>query len=288
MNNNNPTIATTGARHFVVLTLVGIAICLTFASSVQAEADLQITAMSLQGQGRQGTCNKVSMTVKNFGDEFTGNATLDIALITYTTGNSNLNRVTKSLYISPLQPNGQSSFTIDDVEFKASGQMTIQGLVDSTNETPEGQNENNNSRTANVNVSGTCVTQTPNIPTPTNQGCDIEATFVAPSGTTVPPNQAYTYQVRFTNKGTSNCDAFKVKLVRTNNTTCSGYGSQVGGSRNWQSIGTLGRNANTTANFSEAKTPRGGKACLYLGYSPHNYSDTNNSNHRPKKAISYQ
>ncbi len=252
-----------------------------------AAADLQITAMSVQGQAKVGTCNTVSMTVRNFGDTFTGNATLDIALITYPSGTPNLNRVTKNLFISPMQPGAQTSFTISDVEFKVAGTATIQGLVDSTQETPE-SNENNNSRLATANVSGNCYTPPPTTPPPTNQGCDIEATFLQPSGSSVPGGTSYTYQVRFTNQGTASCDAFKVKLMRYNNTYCGGYGSQVGGSRNWQAVPSVGRNQSHTASFPQAKTPKKGKACLSLGYSPNNYSDANNANHRPKKVVTYQ
>jgi hypothetical protein len=266
------------------LAIVGL-VCAAIAPSVHAQADLQITAMALQGQAQVGSCNKVTMTVRNFGNEFTGNATLDIALITFPSNTPNQNRASKSLFISPLQPGAQSSFTIDNVEFLAAGAATIQGVADSTEETDE-SNENNNTRNASANVSGSCYTPPP--PPPTNQNCDIEATFSHPSGNTVPGNQSYTYQVTFTNKGTSTCNGFKVKLVRTNSTTCGGYGSQVGGSRAWQTIDALKRNTSATGSFTERKSPAKGTACLYLGYSPNNYSDANNVNHRPKKVITYQ
>jgi len=268
-----------------LLAIVGLATVALSASPAHALADLRITAMTVQGTARVGTCNKVSMTVRNDGDAFTGNATLDIALYTFPSATPSQNRVTKTLFISPMQPGAQVTFPINNVEFKAAGQATLQAVVDSTSETEE-SSEGNNGRTTTTNVSGSCNAPPPRQP-PSNKDCDIEAIFTAPSGSSVTGNQPYTYQVRFTNKGVQACDAFKVKLMRYNNTTCSGYGSQIGGSRNWQSVGSLRRNGSTTASFTEKKTPGRAKACLQLGYSPNNYSDANNQNHRPKKVISY-
>ena len=120
-----------------------------------AAADLEITAMSVQGTPRVGACNTVSMTVRNNGDAFTGNATLDIRVKTFPSATPLQNLAQKDLFISPMQPGAQVTFNVTSVEFLAPGAATVQAVVDSTNETAEG-NENNNTETLTTTVSGSC------------------------------------------------------------------------------------------------------------------------------------
>lgn len=223
------------------------------------------------------------------GDTFTGNATLDLFLATYPSGTPTQNRVEKSFLISPMQGGAQVTFTIDGVEFKATGGATMQAVVDSTQETQE-SNENNNTRNANVNVSGSCPGIAP--PPPTNggnpPGCDVEATYATPNGSTVPNNQTYTYEILFKNIGTAPCGAFKVNLSGYNGRRCSGYGSRIGGSRAWASVPGLQPGASTNARISERRTPGSGTVCIKPGFSPHSFKDDNNTNHRREKVVTYQ
>lgn len=122
---------------------------------------------------------------------------------------------------------------------------------------------------------------------PNPAGCDLQVTFNSPSGTeqggrTVP------FVLRIRNVGSAGCNAFKLKLMRYSGKTCSGYGTQVGGSGNWQSVLALNAGGSATARFQEAPAPRRGTFCYQLGYSPGNYSDANNANHRPRQTVSYQ
>lgn len=284
MNPKNPI----HRRSLSAMIQVTVAVVAVAAVPATAAPDLIISSMSVQGTARLGNCNTVAMTVNNIGNEFTDTATLDIAVITFPPATPNQNRATKPVIISPMQPGAQVTFTVTDVEFLASGTMTLQSLVDSTQEITEA-NESNNTSTTTVSVSDSC-TAPPPPPAPTGNppGCDVEATFVAPSGSSVPMNTTYTYQVQFVNKGKATCDPFKVKLMRYNTKSCGGYGSQVGGSRAWYSVPSLPRNQASTASFAEKKTPSKSTVCLSLGFSPNNYQDDNNSNHHIKKIVSYQ
>ena len=256
------------------------------AAPAMAAADLQITSMSVQGTAKKGTCNKVDMTVKNNGDAFTGNATLDIAVITYQQGNSNLSRAQKSLFISPLQGGQQVSFTVSDVEFVSEGQMTVQALVDSTGETPE-SNEGNNSSLLNTSVYGSCTTYGGTTPlTRASGGCDLELIFLAPSGTSVPYNQATTYTVQAKNLGKGSCESTKTRLYRYNSGTATGYGSAVGGTRNIWVIPALSAGQAATNNWSDKPMSKG--AITYAPKFLGPWNDDNNNNHRPTKTVKSQ
>lgn len=244
-------------------------------------ADLQITALSVQGSARVGNCNTLSMTVRNNGDQFTQTASIDIFVATYSQGASNQNRAEKTFIISPLQPGQQSIVPVSNVEFKAAGGMTIQALVDSTQEVTE-SNENNNGFLLNTNVSGSCS------PTPTPppvSACDLSAQFVAPTGSTVTgPNVSLT--VEFKNESQADCPGNKVKLMRYNGTTCSGYGTQVGGSRALFALQALRPGATQRIDWRDERVPAG-KYCYKMSYSsPHN--DANNNNHHPQKKLAVQ
>ncbi|MDA8019111.1 MAG: hypothetical protein MPN21_16855 [Thermoanaerobaculia bacterium] len=260
------------------------------ATSALALADLQITAMNVVGSARVGDCNSVSMTVRNNGDAFTGNATLDIELVTFPSGTPFQNRASTPVIISPMQGGAQVTFTASNVKFLAEGAATLQAVVDSTQETDE-SNENNNVRTLSTNVSGSCPGAPPPKPRPDRNpsGCDVTATYIQPSGNTAPANQQnYSYQLRFKNQGSRPCNGFKVNLSRYNNKTCSGYGSRIGGSRAWASVPSLAPGQQAVASITERRTPSGGTVCIKPGFSPNSYGDDNNANHRTKKVIKYQ
>jgi hypothetical protein len=247
----------------------------------QALPDLQITAMSVQGTPREGACNSISMTVRNAGDQFTNVAGIKIFLATYTQNNSNLNRAENNqTMIGPIQPGQQTTFTISNVEFKAQGGMTVQALVDFDNQVAE-SNENNNTSLLNTNVSGSCYVS----PTPTPaSACDLEATFTAPTGTTATgPEVGFT--VRFQNKGQGPCKENRIKLMRYSSSSCSGYGSQVGGSGALLPLNALAAGASQDLNWTDKVTR--GRYCYKPVYSsPHN--DLNNFNHHPTKPLSIQ
>lgn len=249
------------------------------ATPAQAQPDLQITAMSVQGTPRVGKCNAVSMTVRNSGSAFTDTASIGIFLATYSQGLANQNRAEKDSMIGPIQPGGQTSFVIQDVEFVTSGQMTVQGLADSEEQVAE-QNENNNMRVLNTTVSGSCAAPPPT--TSTTNACDLQAIFVAPpSGTVSGPN--IDLVVRFSNKTRPTCPGNKVKLMRYSSSTCSGYGVQVGGSGNFQTLDPLPTNGTQNLEWTDSRV-KPGKYCYKITYSsPHN--DANNSNHHPKKQV---
>ncbi len=257
-----------------------------YGSTAFALPDLRITSMQIVGQARQGTCNTVRMTVRNQGNQFSNTATLDVFLATYTQGASNQNRATKNLFISPLQPNRQVQFNITNVEFKAQGAMTLQGLVDSTQEVAEG-NESNNARTQNVNVNGACGAPPPRRHlTRQRRGCDLSLTFTLPSGNTIPYNQNTTFQLRAKNEGTAQCNATKLRLYRYNSSRASGYGSAVGGTRNIRVINALNPGATQNINFTGKPRAKG-----TLTYAPKflgPWNDSNNYNHRPKKTVRAQ
>lgn len=254
-------------------------------SPAEAAADLEITAMSVQGTPRVGTCNTISMTVRNSGDAFTGNATLDVALITYPSGTPTQNRVQKDLFISPMQGGAQVTFNITQVEFKVAGSATVQGLVDSTQETSE-SNENNNSRTLATTVSGSCVTPPPSNPPPTQNGCDLSLTFTAPTGSTVSANSNTTYTVLAKNEGTGSCEATKLRLYRYNGGTASGYGSAVGGTRNIWAIPALRPGQTATNDFVD--NPKAPGTLTYATKFLGAWNDANNHNHLPKKTVKAQ
>ncbi len=257
-----------------------------YGSSAFALPDLRITSMQIVGQARQGTCNTVRMTVRNQGNEFSNTATLDVFLATFPQGASNQNRAEKSLFISPLQANRQVQFNITNVEFKAQGAMTMQGLVDNTQEVSEG-NENNNSRNQNVNVNGTCGAPPPRKQlTRQRRGCDLSLTFTQPNGNTIAYNQNTTFRLRAKNEGTAQCNATKIRLYRYNSSSASGYGSVVGGTKNIKLINALNPGATQTINFTGNPKAKG-----TLTYAPKflgPWNDSNNNNHRPKKTVKAQ
>lgn len=256
---------------------------LAAAAPAHAAADLEIVSMTVQGTPRVGTCNTVSMTVKNSGDEFTGNATLDVRVITFPSGSPFQNRVQKDLFISPLQAGAQVTFNVTDIEFKASGGATLQAVVDSTNETPE-SNENDNSETLNTTVSGSCVQPGPS-PGPTNDpNCDLSLVFTAPTGTTASaPNPSFTLRAK--NEGSGACPGTKLRLYRYNGTRAGGYGSAVGGTRNIWVIPALSPGQSAENTFAD-KVSKGTYTYAPNFLGP--WNDGDNGNHRTAKTVNVQ
>ena len=95
------------------------------------------------------------------------------------------------------------------------------------------------------------------------------------------------YQVKFKNQGTGACIGNKIKLNRYNNSSCSGYGSSIGGSGGFATLNPLQPGAEQTLTWSERSAPRRGRVCLKMSYSPA-FNDDNNGNHHPKKQVTYQ
>jgi len=267
-------------------TLTTLATGLVLSGSLAVAApDLRITSMQMVGQAREGRCNKVRMTVRNQGNQFSNTATLDIFLATHTQGASNQNRATKNLFISPLQPNRQVQFTISNVEFKAQGAMTAQGLVDSTQEIAE-NSENNNTRTLNVNVQGVCGQQTRRPPPQQNKGCDLQLKFTKPSGSYIAWNKNNTFRLLAKNVGKAKCKALKLRLYRYKGGSTSGYGSAVGGTANIKQVNALNPGQAQTISFAD--NPRARAIFTYAPKILGPWNDDNNSNHRPKKTVKAQ
>jgi hypothetical protein len=262
---------------------VAIVALLAGAAPAHAAADLEITAMTVQGTARVGTCNTLSMTVKNNGDAFTGNATLDIRVITFPSGSPFQNRVEKDLFISPMQGGAQVTFPVSNVEFKAPGAATVQAVVDSTQETAE-SNENNNAETLTTTVSGSCTQPSP-VPGPSNpSGCDLSLIFTAPTGTTASaPNPSFTLRAK--NEGNAACPAAKLRLYRYNGSTPTGYGSAVGGTRNIWGIPALSPGQTAENTFTD-KVGKGTYTYAPKFLSP--WNDGNNGNHRTAKTVNVQ
>ncbi|HVS03413.1 MAG TPA: CARDB domain-containing protein [Thermoanaerobaculia bacterium] len=276
-----------GPRAFLAPITAGLAAATILAVAVLGAApahalpDLRITAMSVQGTPLQGQCNTVNMTVRNDGDQFTNVAGIKIFLATYTQGASNQNRAEKNdILIGPIQPGQQTSFQVTNVDFKAQGAMSVQALVDFDDQVAE-SNEGNNTSLINTSVSGVCGGAPP---APTGGLCDLTAVFTAPAPTQTSVNgPTVQFALYFKNIGKEGCARNKVKLMRYNNNTCSGYGSQVGGSGNFQTLNALAPQASQSLSFADIKTTKG-KYCYKIVYSsPHN--DIDNSNHHPKKVL---
>jgi hypothetical protein len=266
--------------HLAALAAAVVALA-AVATPAHAAADLEITSMTLQGTARVGTCNTVRLTVKNHGDAFTGNATLDIRLISFPSSAPNQNRVEKDLFISPLQPGAQVSFNVSAVELKAAGPATLQAVVDSTQETAEG-NEGNNTETLTVNVAGSCAGGSVPLAT-ANPGCDLSLAFTAPAGGTVPANT--TYALRAKNEGSAACPSTKLRLYRYNGSSASGYGSAVGGTRNIWTVPALSPGQAADQGFADS----GAKGTVT--YAPKflsAWNDGDNSNHRTSKTVTIQ
>ncbi|MCH9647907.1 MAG: hypothetical protein K0U98_06685 [Deltaproteobacteria bacterium] len=114
-------------------------------------------------------------------------------------------------------------------------------------------------------------------------GCDLTANFVLPQGPTTSAGNIG-LRVRFKNEGTGTCPANSIKLTRYNNSSCSGYGSQVGGSRGFQGLSVLNVGAEVDLNWTDRNVRRG-RYCYKVGYA-RAHNDSDNDNHRVQKRLS--
>ncbi len=117
--------------------------------------------------------------------------------------------------------------------------------------------------------------------------CDLKVAFIAPTGNTVTSGQAVTWTLQFKNIGKSACKANKIKLSRYSGRTASGYGTAIGGSRNFQVLPALDPGESVDLRFVENKPPSKGQYTYKIRFSsPHN--DANNRNHNPTKTVKFQ
>ncbi len=117
--------------------------------------------------------------------------------------------------------------------------------------------------------------------------CDIQVTFIAPTGNTVTSGQAVTWTLKFENIGKSACKANRIKLSRYSGRTGSGYGTAIGGSRNFQELPALDPGESVDLRFVENKPPSKGQYTYKIRFSsPHN--DANNRNHGPTKTVNFK
>jgi hypothetical protein len=182
--------------------------------------------------------------------------------------------------LSSLNPGQTKSLGWSDTNHPAAGQV-VYGLQYGA--APD-SNSSNHQPTKSLTFSAPSV---PVIPTPIQpSACDLQATFVAPGASTLSGGGTVGWQLSFKNGGSAQCPAAKLKLMRYTGSTCSGYGSQVGGSGAWQAINALAPNQSAVVTFLEQSTPAKGAYCYKLGYSGA-YNDANGGNHHPEKKVTF-
>ncbi len=115
-----------------------------------------------------------------------------------------------------------------------------------------------------------------------SSGCDLRAIITQPQGATAPSGNI-NFQVSFQNIGNGTCVANKIKLTRHNGSNCTGYGSQVGGSGNFEGLPPLAVGGQTTLSWTDRYVGNGSYCYKVVYASAHN--DTNNNNHHPKKGL---
>lgn len=116
--------------------------------------------------------------------------------------------------------------------------------------------------------------------------CDLEATFVAPTGTQVAGGGPVTWGLRYRNLGNDPCVAYQIKLHRYTGSTASGSGSQVGGSGGTQALNALAPGQLHNLNFTEQATPTGG-TYTYKPSCTSPCNDANNSNQYPTRTVTF-
>jgi hypothetical protein len=179
--------------------------------------------------------------------------------------------------LAALAPNATKSIYLTDESHAATGTFTYK--VDYT----AAQSDANNT---NHNPTKTVTFTVPTGGTSPQPGCDLAAAFQPSPPSTVGAGGTQSFGILFSNVGSAGCPATKAKLMRYTGSSCSGYGSQVGGSGAWQSVGELAPGQNTNASFVERSTPKG-SYCYKLEYSGP-FNDQNNTNHALKHTITYQ
>lgn len=181
--------------------------------------------------------------------------------------------------IAASSPNQQRTAGITDNDHDSSGTFTY--AYSWVGQEPD-TNTSNNFLTKTVKFSGPSTGGRPTNPS----GCDVSAQFVNPSGTSAAANTSVPFQVLFKNQGSATCITAKISLSRYNNASCSGYGSMVGGSGNFQTLNALSSGQQQTLTWTERRSPRGGY-CYRMRYSPA-FNDDDNGNHHPKKKVTFQ
>ncbi len=266
------------------------------AGAAEAKPDLVIdhAAFDTGYEPKIGTCARLTVRVKNIGNVLANEITATRMRV-FPTNNAFQTVFDKNVFMSAMMPGGTQTRKIDNINFPSAGQYTVQVTADAEQKVDE-SNEDNNTWTAQFNVTEPCGDAPPApgqprppsvIPGTNPRGCDVEAKFGPPPGTTLPSGQAVQWSVEFRNIGSQRCVGARVALHRyTNN--CSGYGVRVGGSGAWQVLPILLQNQSATLQFPETNPPPSGTYCYNLQYSPNNYSDDNNANHRPSRKVTFQ
>jgi len=117
--------------------------------------------------------------------------------------------------------------------------------------------------------------------------CDLEVTFVNPTGNTVSGGQAVTWTLLYKNIGAAQCAANTVRLRRYSGNTASGYGTAIGGSGNLKTLPALAPGQSVELSFVENHAPNSGVYTYKPTFSSA-HNDGNNFNHHPTKTVSFQ
>lgn len=281
------------------------------AAPLEAQPDLLIRSVDVTG------CDTVAITVTNGGDEpavvttaasFRAhpNGVADFGE-TYTK-NVSFGEIAASgsltrIVSGPAVPPTQQVLSADDTKpriFTSDGLHTLTVRIDTENAVAE-SNEANNLRTTTHSAQGCVLAEPPSAtlpspgeplpgtqpgsPSPGRRGCDLEATFGPPTGTSLPGGQPQVWRVRLRSAGRSGCPGAKVKLIRHADPRCFRNAVEVGGPA-WQAFADLAANQSTSLAFPEDPTPRSGEYCYRLVYSQV-YSDDDDGNHRPQRTVTF-
>jgi hypothetical protein len=180
--------------------------------------------------------------------------------------------------LSSLAPNATKSIYLTDESHAATGTFTYK--VDYTAAQSDANNGNHNP------TKTVTFTQPTSGGTSPAAGCDLTASFQPSLPLTGTAGGTQTFGIRFSNAGTAECPATKTKLMRYTGSTCSGYGSQVGGSSSWQAVAALAPGQQASVSFTERSTGKGAY-CYKLEYSGP-FNDQNNTNHAVQGTITLQ
>lgn len=178
--------------------------------------------------------------------------------------------------LQALSPGQNKSVSWRDDDHPASGQFTYSPAYSGGH-----SDANNGNHTPSTTISFKSRNSGGGGQPPT--GCDLTANFVVPQGSTASSGNI-AFQVRFKNEGTGTCPANSIKLMRYNNSSCSGYGSQVGGSGGAEGLPVLNVGADVDLNWTDRYVQRG-RYCYKIGYG-RAHNDSNNDNHRVQKRLS--
>lgn len=266
--------------------IISLSTLVLMAAPVWAGPDLTITKLKVLSKPLQGRCNTVAITVKNIGDQPSRGS--KGAIITFPQGNPFQQRSQLKIFVPALRPGKYRTMSVRRVNILPLGKVTVQAVINEPQSFTE-DNFNNNISTQQVSVVDTCNAGRTNNPV-NNAACDLKLEFSAPTGTSLSANQPVDFIVRAENIGSGACPQRSVKLNRYNNSTGSGYGSQIGGSGASRLIPALPAKQQTnnqvlTLTWTDDPSP-GTKTYKATFTSPHN--DANNFNHYPKKTVVFQ